>query len=182
MKKLLPALIIILTIFTACKNQATQEESSNGETDSITEMPATLLNGNGKAATIDNATSENGPVITTIQVVDEEGFNQKIFEIDNPKGIQYKGKLPALVDFYADWCAPCRALTPTLVELAEQYAGEIIIYKVNVEKCPNVSQALNIQSIPALLFLKPNTEPKMAIGSLPKEELQKMIEESLLSK
>lgn len=174
--------LLIVATFVSCNSKNVASENADEATDSATNVPATLFNDNGGTAEINGVAEDSEKTITTIQVIEEEEFNQKIFEINNPKGIQYKGKLPAIVDFYADWCGPCRAISPILAELAEQYAGEIIIYKVNVEKCPNVCQYLQIESIPALLYLKPNTKPKMTIGSQSKEELQKMIEESLLSK
>lgn len=173
--------LLIIAIFISCNSKNTHSEDVTEETNEVTNVPATLFNDNGGSTEINGTSEDSETIIASIQVIEEEEFYQKIFEINNPKGIQYKGKLPSIVDFYADWCGPCRAISPILAELAEQYAGEIIIYKVNVEKCPNVCQYLQIESIPALLYLKPNTKPKMTIGSQSKEELQKMIKESLLS-
>lgn len=115
-----------------------------------------------------------------VQIITEEEFIAKITEIDNEKGFQYKGSTPAIVDFYANWCRPCIALGPVLERLGEKYKGQIIIYKVNVDKAQRLAAQFGIQSIPSLLFLKPNEQPKMMVGAPTQDELDKIINKALL--
>lgn len=180
MKKLIiPLLFGILFGITACNRSAntSDEELTDAET---TEVPATLLNDNGSAPSVTAVEEADQKVISTVQVLNTQQFEEKVCDLNNPKGFQYKGSLPAVVDFYADWCGPCRSIAPYLVELAKEYAGQIIIYKVNIDKCPEVSQAFDVKSIPTLLYLKPNTQPTATVGALSKDELKQVIEESLL--
>lgn len=115
-----------------------------------------------------------------VQFITEEQFFEKITELNSEKGLQYKGKTPAVVDFYADWCRPCIALNPVLDELAKKYKGQIIIYKVNVDKAQKLAAALGIQSIPTMFFFKPNTQPGKIVGAPSKIELEKTINDALL--
>lgn len=180
------SLLLVSTLFYACQekhsNADSPEESVTQSSTTVVDVPNTLLTDNNNAPTITATSPDVEPIIATVQVISEEEFNQKVFEIDNPKGIQYKGKLPCIVDFYADWCGPCQALNPTLVAFAEEFAGDLIIYKVNTDKSPNIAQALNIESIPTLLLLKPSTQPQIIVGNPGEELLRKAIEETLLSK
>ncbi len=106
-------------------------------------------------------------------------FIEKITEIHNDKGLSYKGKTPCLVDFYADWCRPCIMIKPAIERLAEKYKGKFIIYKINVDKAQDVSQALGIKNIPTLIFFKPNEQPRAMVGAPSEEELDQTIEEFL---
>jgi len=92
---------------------------------------------------------------------------------------KFEGDKPVIVDFYADWCGPCKRVAPTLEDLAKEYEGEIIIYKVNTDKNPNVSRAFGISGIPAFLFVPKIGTPSMATGALPKETFVKAIKEVL---
>ena len=177
MKKLFLPLIIALAFgITACNQPAGEDQPA----EEMTEVPSTLLNDNGSAPSVTAVEEVEEKVISTVQVLNTNQFEEKICELNNPKGFQYKGKLPAVVDFYADWCGPCRSIAPYLVEFAKEYAGQIVIYKVNIDKCPEVSQAFGIESIPTLLYMKPNAQPTATVGALSKEELKQVIEDSLL--
>ena len=180
MKKiLLPLLVGLLVGTTACKHTAdsTDNEVTRSE---ITDIPVTLLNQNGSTALVSKGCESDQKVISTIQVVNTKKFEEKVCELNNPKGFQYKGEIPAVVDFYADWCGPCRSITPHLVELAKEYAGQIIVYKVNIDKYPEISQAFGVRSIPTLLYMKPNAQPVSTVGAMSKDEIKQVIDDTLL--
>ena len=98
----------------------------------------------------------------------------------NPTEWKYLGDKPALVDFYASWCGPCRMVTPILEELAGEYEGKIVVYKVNTEKEPDLAAAFGIRSIPSILFIPMSGKPQMLQGAMPKDAFKKAIEEYLL--
>lgn len=101
----------------------------------------------------------------------------------NPGEFKYLGDKPALIDFYADWCGPCKAIAPVLEELADEYDGEIYIYKINTEEEQELAALFGIRSIPSLLFVPMGDEqPQMAQGALPKPTLKEAIDKVLLKK
>ena len=106
-------------------------------------------------------------------------FLERITDIDPERGLRYKGTTPCMVDFYADWCGPCRQLAPINERLAAKYKGQFIIYKINVDKAQDICSSLGIQSIPTLLFLKPNTQPAMMVGAPSESELDEAIQDFL---
>ncbi len=110
------------------------------------------------------------------------GFRDKIFNYDTEKEWKYAGNLPAIVDFYADWCGPCKMVAPILEELAEEYEGKLLIYKIDTEVEQQLSAALGIQSIPTFLFIPAEGEPSLQPGALPKNAFRQIIEEHLLPK
>lgn len=103
------------------------------------------------------------------------------YEIDSTEW-KYLGDKPALIDFYADWCGPCKMIAPILEELAAEYGDEIYIYKINTEKEQELSAAFGIRSIPTLLFIPMDGDPQMAQGALPKKQLKEAIDKVLLNK
>ena len=106
-------------------------------------------------------------------------FQEKVFNYEQNKEWKYEGKLPAIVDFWAEWCAPCRMVAPVLEELSKEYEGKINIYKVNTEHEQELASAFGIQSIPSLLFIPVDEQPQMAAGALPKDAFVKIIDEVL---
>lgn len=96
-----------------------------------------------------------------------------------PTEFRYLGDKPALIDFYAPWCGPCRTLSPILEELAAEYGDRIVVYKVNTDNEPEVAAVFGVQSLPTLLFIPTEGQPQMSVGLLPKEELKKMIDQML---
>jgi thioredoxin 1 len=108
-----------------------------------------------------------------------ETFKQKIFNYETNKEWKFEGDLPCIVDFYADWCAPCRMVAPILEELADEYAGKLNVYKVNTEEQQELAGLFGIQSIPSLLFIPKDGQPQMAMGALPKETFKKAFKEVL---
>ena len=111
----------------------------------------------------------------------KEAFLNKVFNYEQNKDWKFEGELPCLIDFYADWCQPCKVVSPILEELRKEYKGKINIYKVNTEEETELSAAFGIRSIPSLLFCPKDGQPQMAMGALPKETLERAINDVLLS-
>ena len=109
----------------------------------------------------------------------KETFLQKVFNYEQNKEWKFEGELPCIIDFYADWCGPCKMVGPVLKELAEEYQGKLNIYKVDTEAQQELASAFGIQSIPSILFVPLNGKPQMAAGALPKNALKKAISEVL---
>ena len=109
------------------------------------------------------------------------GFKENIFDYSKDEEWKYKGSLPAIVDFYADWCGPCKAVAPVLEELAEEYKDQILIYKIDTDKEAELSGLFGIQSIPTLLFIPVDGQPMMQKGAIPKNAFKQVIEERLLA-
>jgi thioredoxin 1 len=116
----------------------------------------------------------------TIQLTTAE-FKEKVFNYEETNEWDYKGDKPAIIDFYADWCGPCKQVAPVLEELAKQYGDDLVIYKVDTEKEQELSQVFGIQSIPTFLFIPVNETPMLQAGALPKNVFQQVIEEKLLA-
>jgi thioredoxin len=106
-------------------------------------------------------------------------FKQKVFNYETNKDWKFEGELPCLVDFYADWCGPCKMVAPILEELADEYAGKMNVYKVNTEEEQELASVFGIQSIPSLLFIPKEGQPQMAMGALPKDTFKKAFKEVL---
>jgi thioredoxin len=104
-----------------------------------------------------------------------ETFKSKIFDYSANKEWNFSGDKPAIIDFYADWCQPCKMVAPVLDELASEYEGKIDIYKVNTEQQQELAAIFNIRSIPSFLFIPREGQPQMAMGALPKETFIKAI-------
>ena len=103
------------------------------------------------------------------------GFERRVAELNSiENNWNFLGDKPALIDFYAAWCGPCKALAPILEELSEEYAGKVDIYKVNVDTEEELAAAFGIRSIPTLYFIPMKGQPQRAMGAMPKEQLRKM--------
>ncbi len=109
----------------------------------------------------------------------KETFFEKVFNWEKNQEWKYEGDLPCIIDFYADWCQPCKMVAPILEELSEEYAGKIHVYKVNTEQEQELAAAFGIRSIPSMLFVPMDDKPQMAVGALPKDSIKKAIEEVL---
>ncbi|WP_085536205.1 thioredoxin [Massilibacteroides vaginae] len=128
-------------------------------------------------AETDNKNDKSGEVI----VLTKADFLKKVYNFEkNQDEWVYEGDKPCIVDFYADWCGPCRQVSPILKQLAEQYKDQIIVYKINVDNEKELAMAFGIQSIPTFLFIPKNGQPQLAMGALPKETFEKQIKEFLL--
>jgi thioredoxin 1 len=111
----------------------------------------------------------------------KETFLNKVFNYEKNKEWKFEGNLPAVIDFWAPWCGPCRMVGPVIDELSKEYTGKVNFYKVNTEEEQELSGAFGIRSIPSLLFVPVQGQPKMAVGALPKDALKQAVEEELLA-
>ncbi len=108
-----------------------------------------------------------------------EGFKKKVFDWDKSEEWKYEGSLPAIVDFYAEWCGPCKMLGPVLEELSGKYEGKLNVFKVDIDKEPDLAAVFGVQSVPTILFIPTEGKPSMALGALPKPQIEKVIGEVL---
>lgn len=113
------------------------------------------------------------------ELLTKEAFLEKVFNYEKNKDWKFEGDVPAIIDFYADWCGPCKALAPVLEELSEEYGDKLKIYKVDTEAEQELSGAFAIRSIPSMLLIPKDGQPQMAQGALPKQELERVIKEVL---
>ena len=107
-------------------------------------------------------------------------FIQQVFDYTKNKEWKFEGELPAIVDFWAPWCGPCKMVGPVIEQLSEEYKGRVNFYKVNTDEEQELAAVFGIQSIPSLLFIPKDKQPMMAVGALPKESMKKVIEDELL--
>lgn len=114
-----------------------------------------------------------------VQHLTAEEFKLKVFNYDIHKEWKFEGDKPAMIDFYANWCAPCKIVAPILEELSKEYNGKIDIYKIDTEKERELASVFGIQSIPSLLFIPKEGQPQMALGALPKDTFKKAIKDVL---
>ncbi len=115
-----------------------------------------------------------------MEFLTKETFLEKVFNYEENKEWKFAGKLPALIDFYADWCGPCKMVAPILDELSKEYEGKINIYKIDTEEQQDLAAVFGIRSIPSMLFCPMDEQPQMAVGALPKQSLKQAIEDILL--
>ena len=176
-KRILILPLLLLTLSSCSQAQSESDNDLPPETEQVISLAMDNPNFNQTPSTVKETYQEDlsGKII----FLDDESFAARITDIDNIKGLQYKGTTPCIVDFYADWCRPCNALHPVLVSLAKEYKGKLIIYKINTDKATKTATALGINSIPALLFFKRNTQPMLLQGALPKKELKAAIDQYL---
>jgi len=118
----------------------------------------------------------------TIHLTKAEFLEKVVNYETSPNEWKYLGDKPCLIDFYADWCGPCKAVAPILEELAKEYDGQIYIYKINTDQEQELAGAFGIRSIPSLLFVPMEGQPRMSMGAMPKDQLKKAIDEVLLVK
>jgi thioredoxin len=114
-----------------------------------------------------------------IEHLTKQTFLEKVFDYEHKTEWEYQGDKPAIIDFWAEWCQPCKMIAPVLEELDKEYDGKLQIYKVNTEIEQELAAAFGIRSIPSLLFIPLNDKPQMAVGAYPKETMKKIVEEVL---
>jgi thioredoxin len=108
-------------------------------------------------------------------------FTKKVWDFEkDPSTFVYKGKLPAVIDFYADWCGPCRRVAPIMEKLATEYDGKLLVYKINVDQEKDLASAFQVKSIPMVLFIPLEGQPMMQVGAMQEAEYKKVVEEHLI--
>jgi len=116
-----------------------------------------------------------------MQKINTEQFQELVYKFIDGEKQEFQGKLPCIVDFYADWCQPCKLITPALEQLAEEYKGKINVYKVNIEDENLLVDRYKIRSIPMVMFCPTDAEPQISQGALPKMAMENIVKEILLS-
>ncbi len=172
MKKILFAFIAvsILIGFSSCnenKKEDTQTKVENTDVSTSAQVTTPEIDPN---------------VETLVKNIDSEEFIELVFDYKNNKDWKYNGTVPCIVDFYADWCRPCKMVAPIMDELSLEYNGKVLFYKVDVDANQDLAGAFGIQSIPSVLFIPVSGQPQMATGAMQKEDYIKAIDEILLSK
>jgi thioredoxin len=109
----------------------------------------------------------------------KESFKAKIFDWEKSQDWKFSGDKPAIIDFYAEWCGPCKMLGPVLEEVSKKYAGKLDVYKVDTDAEPELSAMFQIQSVPTLFFVPKDGAPQYALGALPKGQIEKAVSEIL---
>jgi len=178
MKRTIPV-IILLSIFwfNSCGNSVQSGNKELSDPNTVNQVNSASDNQlPNNAAT---APENEGTVIQLTKAM----FLEKVYDYEkNPKQWQYKGEKPCIIDFYADWCRPCKQVAPIMAEFSEKYKGQVIIYKVNTDQERELAQFFGIRSIPTVFFCPATGDPQMTQGALPKETFEKIISDVLLKK
>lgn len=181
MKNTLFGLVFLSVVWlSSCGGSATSENKPESaiNTASITDQ----ANTNNETQPVNNSasvSSKKGEVIQLTSAV----FLEKVYDYKkDPKKWVFKGDKPCIIDFYADWCRPCKMVSPIMEELSAKYKGQVVIYRVNVDQERELAQFFGIQSIPTVFFCPATGEPQMTQGALPKETYEKALTEILLPK
>jgi thioredoxin 1 len=112
--------------------------------------------------------------------LNKQTFLEKVFNYEKNQDWKFEGEIPAVVDFWAPWCGPCKMVGPIIDELSTEYDGKVNFYKVNTDEEQELGAVFGIKSIPSLLFIPKEGQPKLAVGALPKDSLKSAIEKELL--
>lgn len=121
--------------------------------------------------------SEKKQEVAYIRDIDASFMKEYIFDYEqNPTKFVYKGDKPAIIDFYADWCGPCRKLAPKLEQIVKSYNGEVVLYKINVDKNQELARQFAVESIPMVLFIPVQGTPYQTMGNLPEEAIKEYVE------
>jgi thioredoxin 1 len=114
-----------------------------------------------------------------VEFLTKDTFLSKVFNYETNKEWKFEGNLPCIIDFYADWCGPCKMVAPILEDLAKEYDGKLNVYKIDTEAEQELASVFGIRSIPSLLFVPKEGQPQMAMGALPKETFVKAFKDVL---
>lgn len=140
----------------------------------------TACAGNKDNQSINSQKEQNDMEVTALTKAD---FLKKVYNYEaTPNEWKFEGSRPAIIDFYATWCGPCKAMAPVLENIGKEYAGKVDVYKIDVDKESELAGAFGIQSIPTLLMIPVKGDPKILQGAMPKDQLTKIVDEFLLEK
>jgi len=180
MKNTFVALAFLSVIWLSSCGGAATPEKKPGST--VSKDVNDQANTNAVAQPVNNTTetaSSDGAVIQLTKAM----FLEKVYNFEkNPKTWTFEGDKPCIIDFYADWCKPCKMVAPIMAELAEKYKGQITIYKINTDQERELAQFFGIRSIPTMYFCPSKGDPQMTQGAMDKETYEKIIAEVLLNK
>ncbi len=188
------AVIFALSI-SSCKNSKGSEENSesqNQTTEIVDNNNEQVNNNNNNNVVDENDTNTNtdnsnsnkisSPTDGKVHKITSEDFKNNIFDYMTNAQWEYKGTLPCIIDFYADWCGPCKMIAPIMEELAAEYKGQVVFYKIDVDKEQEIASVFGIQSIPSVLYIPANADPQMSVGAMQKEGYIDAINKILLTK
>ena len=162
----------------SCGGSASPEKKPGSSVTTMTEQADTSVEGQP----VNNITAVSGESDGVIQLTNAV-FLEKVYDYKkDPKKWVFKGDKPCIIDFYADWCRPCKMVAPIMEEFSGKYKGQVVIYRVNVDQERELAQFFGIQSIPTVFFCPSTGEPQMTQGALPKETYEKIVTEVLLKK
>lgn len=166
-------ILVILSFFAifsiiSCNNNSktTQDKNVDNQTNQQTSV--------SQSATIEAA--KEGKVM----FINKKQFIDNIYDYEKNPEWTFKSELPCVIDFYADWCKPCKMISPFMEELAQEYKGKVHFLKINVDVEEELARQFNISSIPAVMYCPKNGKPQMNIGGMPKEEIKKLVESILI--
>jgi thioredoxin len=114
-----------------------------------------------------------------MELLTKETFKSKVFDYETHQDWKFAGTRPAIVDFYADWCGPCRAVGPVLEGISKDYAGQVDVYKINVDQEQELAALFGVRGIPTLLFIPMQGAPQVASGALPRQTFDAAIKDVL---
>ena len=161
MRKTWAILLVTIFAFSGCNAKTPAENNKNTKTSEVTKKVKTM---------------------GAIHITKEEFLKKVVNYEANPTEWKYLGDKPCIIDFYADWCGPCKAVAPILEELAKEYDGQIYVYKIDTDKEQELAGAFGIRSIPSLLFVPMEGKPQMSSGAMLKNQLTEAIKTILLGK
>jgi len=139
------------------------------------------IKGNQETTQIGNKTTKEAVAVVKPEQLTYDSFLKKVWNFEkHPKEWVYEGTEPCVIDFYADWCGPCKRVAPIMEEMAQKYKGKVKIYKINVDDQKKLAAVFRIQSIPAVMFSPTKGKPMMQVGLLPHDTYVKIINEQLL--
>lgn len=177
--------VLFIALLSSCGKKEDKSVNYNTPVDqnTATQNPVTNnnLKSNPEPVKKENINKENNTKGTTKMVhLTAAEFKQKVFNYETQKEWKFTGDVPVIIDFYADWCGPCKMVAPVLEELSKEYDGKVQIYKIDTEAEQELAQVFGIRSIPSILFIPMDGKPQMSMGALPKESFVKAINEILL--
>ena len=174
------AIFALLLVSCGKKEDNTVKINGNSTQNTVQTEQSIKNNVNNNTGSNINNNTENIKGSTKMVHLTAADFKQKVFNYETQKEWKFTGDKPVIIDFYADWCGPCKMVAPVLEELSKEYDGKVQIYKVDTEAEQELAQVFGIRSIPSILFIPMEGKPQMTMGALPKESFVQAINDILL--